>query len=279
LSDRVPCPSSPIPIAIIAAIGIFVAASSVSAAPPVTSPEAPSPAPALAARWVKAVFQSQWIELADPRVARSEELRMLLAVQNGEKLGPGVGWFGPASRRYEWKWFAERYDANRDGRVTRDEFGDASEFFERLDRDGSGAVTAADFDWSERSPWVKRDAMALRLFREIDRDGDGHVTDKEWQAYMKRKAAGKDFLTPADMRAILEGPRQQSSAGKAEKRVSKNIWLRSLFAGDLGSAFEGPRANKMAPDFTLPKENGKGTVTLSDFRGQKPVVLVFGSFT
>ncbi len=142
-----------------------------------------------------------------------------------------------------------------------------------------GAVTADDFDWSERSPWVRRDAMALRLFREVDRDGNGQVTAQEWQAFMKRKATGKDFLTPADMRAILEGPRQQASAGKAEKRVTKSIWLRSLFAGDLGSAFEGPCANKMAPDFTLPKENGKGSVALSDFRGQKPVVLVFGSFT
>ena len=34
-----------------------------------------------------------------------------------------------------------------------------------------------------------------------------------------------------------------------------------------------------APDFTLPDPSGSGEVTLSSFRGKKPVVLVFGSFT
>jgi hypothetical protein len=34
-----------------------------------------------------------------------------------------------------------------------------------------------------------------------------------------------------------------------------------------------------APDFSLPLGDGSGTVRLSDFRGKKPVVLVFGSYT
>jgi peroxiredoxin len=34
-----------------------------------------------------------------------------------------------------------------------------------------------------------------------------------------------------------------------------------------------------APDFTLPDPTGKIKVTLSGFRGKKPVVLVFGSIT
>ena len=40
-----------------------------------------------------------------------------------------------------------------------------------------------------------------------------------------------------------------------------------------------PRAGDMAPDFTLTDVSGMRTVTLSDFRGKKPVALVFGSFT
>jgi|SRR5579875_611961 len=35
----------------------------------------------------------------------------------------------------------------------------------------------------------------------------------------------------------------------------------------------------MAPDFTLPLLNHSGSVTLSSFRGAKPVVLIFGSYT
>jgi hypothetical protein len=34
-----------------------------------------------------------------------------------------------------------------------------------------------------------------------------------------------------------------------------------------------------APDFTLPLHDGSGHVTLSSFRGERPVVLVFGSYT
>ena len=40
-----------------------------------------------------------------------------------------------------------------------------------------------------------------------------------------------------------------------------------------------PRAGDLAPDFTLSDISGKESVTLSDFRGKKPVALVFGSFT
>ena len=40
-----------------------------------------------------------------------------------------------------------------------------------------------------------------------------------------------------------------------------------------------PKAGDLAPDFTLTDSSGTETVTLSQFRGVKPVALVFGSFT
>ena len=40
-----------------------------------------------------------------------------------------------------------------------------------------------------------------------------------------------------------------------------------------------PRAGDITPDFTLCDIEGKNSVTLTDFRGKKPVALVFGSFT
>jgi hypothetical protein len=40
-----------------------------------------------------------------------------------------------------------------------------------------------------------------------------------------------------------------------------------------------PKIGDMAPDFQLSDQTGEKTVRLSDFRGKKPVVLVFGSFT
>jgi hypothetical protein len=35
----------------------------------------------------------------------------------------------------------------------------------------------------------------------------------------------------------------------------------------------------VAPDFSLAKHDGTGQVTLSSHRGERPVVLVFGSYT
>jgi peroxiredoxin len=42
---------------------------------------------------------------------------------------------------------------------------------------------------------------------------------------------------------------------------------------------QAPKAGDLAPDFTLTDSRGTESVTLSAFRGKKPVALVFGSFT
>lgn len=40
-----------------------------------------------------------------------------------------------------------------------------------------------------------------------------------------------------------------------------------------------PRPGEMAPDFELTDVHGRKTIRLSDFQGNRPVVLLFGSFT
>ena len=40
-----------------------------------------------------------------------------------------------------------------------------------------------------------------------------------------------------------------------------------------------PKAGDIAPDFELSDVNGENTVRLSDFKGDKPAALIFGSFT
>lgn len=42
---------------------------------------------------------------------------------------------------------------------------------------------------------------------------------------------------------------------------------------------QAPKVGDLAPDFELSDSTEDNTVKLSDFRGQKPVALVFGSFT
>ena len=40
-----------------------------------------------------------------------------------------------------------------------------------------------------------------------------------------------------------------------------------------------PKVGDIAPDFELCDASGESTIRLSDFRGQKPVALAFGSYT
>ncbi len=40
-----------------------------------------------------------------------------------------------------------------------------------------------------------------------------------------------------------------------------------------------PKVGELAPDFELRDVNGENPVRLYDFQGQRPVALIFGSFT
>ena len=42
---------------------------------------------------------------------------------------------------------------------------------------------------------------------------------------------------------------------------------------------QAPKVGDLAPDFTLSDISGTESVTLSDYQGNKPVALVFGSYT
>ena len=46
-----------------------------------------------------------------------------------------------------------------------------------------------------------------------------------------------------------------------------------------GKKVDGPAVGQYAPDFALKALHGGKTVELSSFRGKKPVVLIFGSYT
>ena len=42
---------------------------------------------------------------------------------------------------------------------------------------------------------------------------------------------------------------------------------------------QAPKVGEVAPDFELRDSDGQNPVRLSDYRGRRPVALVFGSFT
>lgn len=211
-------------------------------------------------------------------IRRLEFVEMLTAILNDEPIDSGKAWFHPSQSRYGWKWLADHMDANHDGVITPDEFTGPKDLFDRLDRDRDGRLTAEDFDWSDASPYWRQQGMARMLLRRGDADGDGKLTEEEWQALFHEAAKGKDKLTADDLRVLLFPPQPKPPPGPPPGMPSKTTLLLGLLNSELGSPSEGPAVGRPAPDFTLPGTDGK-EISLHQFRGDRPLVLVFGSFT
>lgn len=207
-----------------------------------------------------------------------EAIRMYLAIIKGSRMGAGEGWFGPGQSRHDWEWLCRRCGAETDATaILPDQFPGPKDWFVRFDRNRDGRITPDDLDWSDRNPWVQNAYMVNRLFRKIDPDGDGQLTSDEWQAFFQRASGDKGVLTSAELRdAWLAGLGGSFLPGDAP---TKEILVKGLFAGEVGSIQEGPAINEVAPDFTLNTWDGERKIQLSKQIGPKPVVLVFGNFT
>jgi hypothetical protein len=225
---------------------------------------------------------TDWMDYLPPaisRVCRLEFVEMLWAILRGDPPDAGFGWFHPSQSRYNWAWLAARCDANGDGVITPQEFRGPAEFFKRLDRDHDGKLTPADFDWSEQSLPVRQGRIAERLFRRGDANSDGRLSAAEWQSLFQQAAKGKDSLTPDDLRDLLFPPPPPRSQGPPPGMPTRAVLLQGLLAGEIGSPLEGPAVGDRAPDFHLQTSDGTRRISLRDYRGKKPVVLIFGSFT
>ncbi len=234
----------------------------------------------MAANLLEAVYQGK---------PQPENVRMLISILKGGRMGPGSGWFGPSQTRYHWKWLAEFHELESGATtISRQSFRGSAELFQRLDRDRDGALTADDLDFSDSSAASRASAQAKSLFDTIDDDGNGQVTSDEWLKYMKKLTGGKATLEPEDLLPLFAAPKGKGPAGKGKGGAKeagamppqlRKMILKGFFDGDVGSWCEGPALNEAAPDFTLPTPDGKSAITLSQSFGKKPVVLIFGSFT
>jgi hypothetical protein len=226
--------------------------------------------------WLDAVIH-HLLSTPDDKKPRSEALEMIEAMMK-RQMGPGQGWFHPSRSRLGWDWLSARFDADRDGEITRKEFQGPARLFDRLDRDHDGVITAGDFDWSQNSMFLRKNAQVQHWFRLLDQNSNGRISLKEWQAAFHKAARGKDHLTPEDLYGFLF-PRMPAKVAQKSDEPSPLVLLKGLFAGELGSPYEGPRPGQTAPLFTLPTQDGEGKVSLVDYIGKKPIVLIFGSFT
>jgi thiol-disulfide isomerase/thioredoxin len=259
--------------------GVVLVASGRGAAPGKSSgPSRPSQvAPAkLPEDWKEALAAAKWLEKAYAGKRPPESVRMLVAIAKGSRMGPGDGWFGPAQTRYTWGWLA-RFHGLKEGALALGAFRGERALFRRLDRDRDGRITAEDLDWSDSSPYLRQLALVNRLFYRINSKRDGRITRDELLSFFKAAAQGKEYVTPEDLHGALFGrPRPTFTPADAP---SPAVLVRGLFAGEIGSLNEGPSVEQPAPDFTLKRPDGKGTVRLSKLLGSKPIVLVFGNFT
>jgi len=218
------------------------------------------------------------IEKAYEGKTAPEGIRMYLAIARGSRMGTGQGWFGPGQSRYDWQWLSQQCGAetSKDG-LTQEQFPGSAAWFQQLDRNRDGRIAPDDLDWSDDHPWVEHAYMVNRLFRKIDPSGDGKLTREEWLAFFDRASANREVVTSAELRdAWLAGMSSNFLPGDAP---SKEILLRGLFAGEVGSLQEGPAIGAAAPDFKLQTQDGAQTIQLSRVTGTRPVVLVFGNFT
>jgi hypothetical protein len=233
--------------------------------------------------WADPVHYYRLLRLQVAGMRPPEALEMAGALAGLSNMGPGDGWFHDSQSRYTWRWLAARYDADHNGTITRKEFAGPADLFERLDRNHDGVLTASDFDWSDRSLYALQGMPARFWFSMLDRDSNGRVSKEEWLAAFERASKGKGYLTPDDLRETFPtappARRVDTPPPKPTNEPSPLLLFERFLTGELGSFFEGPAVEQQAPDFTLKTQDGRRTIRLSQFRGHKPVVLVFGSFT
>ncbi len=208
--------------------------------------------------------------------AMPESAQMLAAIARGSQMGPGEGWFGPAQTRYTWPWLAQAHGMEPTAEITKEQFRGDAAWFDRLDRNKDGRIAGADLDWSDRNPYVQQFNLANRMLRRVNRKGDGRLTRDDLLALFDQAARGRDYVTTVDLaETLLAG----FGGFAPDDAPTPEVLIRGLFRGEIGSLNEGPRVDARAPDFCLKTQDGKRTICLSELRGTKPIVLVFGNFT
>ncbi|MFO0902361.1 MAG: deiodinase family protein [Pirellulales bacterium] len=184
-------------------------------------------------------------------------------------------WIRVGRSRYDWDWLAKKCDRNADAAVTRDEFPLAKEVFARLDRNWDDKLTAADFDWSKEGALCRQKETTFALFKIIDKDSNGRISPEEWNAHYEKMTADREYLSEEQLERLIYLPRVQKSANETKLRLGRSEYS----PGRLNDLSNLPGPNDMAPDFELRTPDAARTIKLSSYRGQKPVVLVFGCFT
>jgi thiol-disulfide isomerase/thioredoxin len=255
---------------------VLACAATLAALPPTLRADDPKPPAGTDAGSAERLARA----LAEAWPDRPEWLDMYTDILNGSQLGPNDGWFrrAKAQTRFDWESTRKRLDRDGNGTISAAEFPGPKADFARLDRDHSGALSREDFDFAQHALAASPGAM---LFYRADRDGNGKVTRDELDAlFQQSDSDSAGFLSLAELQDLLRAPTAPpAAADRARGGPSKETLVRGLFRQEIGSLQPGPALGETAPDFTLKTQDGTKEISLSKLVGPKPVVLVFGNFT
>ena len=102
---------------------------------------------------------------------------------------------------------AERYDTNKDGKITQDEIDkNRADWLAEFDADKNGTLSLDEF----KGLWLKaRQELMVREFQEFDRDGNAQVTPDEYKSPMAQIVSNMDqnndgALSKDDRQAMMD---------------------------------------------------------------------------
>ncbi len=172
----------------------------------------------------------------------------------------------------------EMFDQNKDGSVTQDEVNaSVAERFAAADADKDGRVTLEEF---KAYRLTEMQPMKVRAFQRLDRDGDGKVTRAEFDRISDRMFARLDRDVDGELKAMpvlprgpegrgaeARGPEGRGPEGKGPEGKGREGWK----MGDGPKGSHGRHGMMMMEMFERFDVNGDGTVTRAEFdevRGQ-----------
>jgi hypothetical protein len=195
-----------------------------------------------------------------------------------------------------WKVLAARYDKDGDGQITAKEYTRGPGKFIGYDANLDGVLTEADFEGTGGMDFGRM--MLGRSLRAADGDEDGRISAEEWSAWLTSLGADADGVIPPDAVPRLEEGRRGGRSASLDRDRDGAVTLADLaivhamvdLDGDgvlTPNELDGrpsregaPTAGTKAPDFELAfAKDPERKVRLSSFVGQRPVALIFGSYT
>jgi hypothetical protein len=254
-----------------------------------------------------AILESWW-------PAYPEWLAMFSEIMAGNQLSPLNGWYRKAigQTRFDWNSLCSSFDVNGDRRISRNEIPISEADFDRLDLNHNGLLSYIDFGVIPKREHLARigSEFSIGAFGFTDKNGNGLVEATELNAMLfanqnpiafdvilatikdelkyrlgQASADHQPGLTLADFQVAFDlaarhGTLPARPLGELiPGKVSPVALMTGFLKQDIGAWGAGPAINTLAPGFRLPAADGTATVSLSDMIRDKPLVLIFGSFT